>query len=215
MGISVDMLNKKPARSSPKKKRDRKRKSSSDAATALPISPSTSTTTTCHSLSDVEAIFKSLWANNQDTLIPECLSINFTISQYATFLVKDLTPDVRSAYGMPVDDENLGAIEVDVPAAVLPVSDTMLKRKRQRVAANEILRLIGGVDGYHYGLSSASDPQGDGFRFRFVCADSWENKDRAANKKRRKEAKEEPVAEERVTDAAERDCGWLQHYQAA
>jgi hypothetical protein len=187
----------------PKKKIIRKRKLASDSTT-LPPTQSTATTTTCHSLSDVEAIFRSLWKSNQDALIPNCLSISFIISQYATFLVTDLTPDVRSAYGMPVDDDSLGAIEVDVPAAVLPMSDTALKRKRQRVVANEILRLIGGVDGYHYGMVHAADTHGDaGYRFRFVCVDSWENKDRAANKKRRKEAKGEIEEQDKVTNAGD------------
>jgi hypothetical protein len=158
--------------------RGRKRKL--DGSTGLP----------CQSISDLQTQFREQWERNQEQLIPEKLNAEFTFDGTVTIAATELTDEVRSAYGMGLAAQT-GAfdipIEIDVRAALLPVSDAQLKRNRQRAVCKEIVRGFSAIDGYHYGGTRSVDSKtGDGFRFKFVCSDSFENIERAANKRRKK-----------------------------
>jgi hypothetical protein len=164
----------------PKPSKGRKRKL--DLGNGLP----------CQSISDLQSQFQEQWENNLQLLIPEKLSAEFLFDGTAAISATQLTDEIRSAYGMGPAAQT-GAmetpIEIDVRAALLPVSDASLKKKRQRAFCKEILRAIATVDGYHYGETGSVDSKtGDGFHFRFVCVDSFDNKERAANKRRKAQA---------------------------
>jgi hypothetical protein len=168
----VDISYSKPA--------GRSRKRKLDASAGLP----------CQSISDLQAQFREQWEHNQEQLIPEKLNAEFTFDGTATIAATELTDEIRSAYGMALAAQT-GAfdipIRIDVRAALLPVSDAQLKRNRQRAVCKEIVRGFSAIDGYHYGGTRSVDSfAGNGFRFKFVCSDSFENIERAANKWRKK-----------------------------
>jgi hypothetical protein len=163
--------------------RMRKRKFNSDTAS------------TCESTPDLKKQFQELWEDNAESLIPGLLKFEFEFRNSASVTVKEVNDELRDAFGIPLIREARvvqTTIDVDVPSAVLPVADLVLKRRRQRAVTKEIVRSFQAVDSYHYVECLATDlANGDGYRFKFVCADSFDNKDRAANKLRKAEGKGE------------------------
>jgi hypothetical protein len=189
----------------PKPSKGRKRKL--DSGNGLP----------CQSILDLQSQFQEQWETNLQLLIPEKLSAEFLFDGTAAIAATRLTDEIRSAYGMGPAAQT-GAmetpIEIDVRAALLLVSDASLKKKRQRSVCKEILRAIAAIDGYHYSETGSVDSKtGDGFHFRFVCVDSFDNKERAANKRRkaqenaeRDDSESEPQKAPTVVKKEGRNC---------
>ncbi|KAJ8105991.1 hypothetical protein OPT61_g9836 [Boeremia exigua] len=85
----------------------------------------------------------------------------------------------------------------------------------QRAISKSIVAAIEDADGFKYSERHAYNPKsgGDGARFRYVCQDSLENKDRKANKKK-KEVDAEDSGEATVTKkelVPTYDCGGAVH----
>lgn len=156
------------------------------------LQPESESASLCQSLSDLQNQFKELWDDNANSLIPGQVNAEF-VFRGNLFIVVDLSDENREAFGIPSAGPGRLSqqfIEVDVPAAVLPVSDTSIKRRRQRAVCKEIIKNIAAVDSYYYSEALAIDTAaGDGYRFKMVCVDSYDNKDRVANKRRKAQEK--------------------------
>jgi hypothetical protein len=176
--------------SPPKRTRQRKRK--------LPVENEASTPR-CQSLLELQDQFQQHWEVNKTALIPESLNVTLALGEMAIIAVTDSTDDTREAFGIPPVNQPGSIqplIQIDVSAAVLPVSDADIKKKQQRAVCREILKAIQAVDGYHYTLKGSQDTQGgNGFRFKYVCVDSFENTDRAPNRSRKEAAIKDQITQ--------------------
>jgi hypothetical protein len=99
----------------------------------------------------------------------------------------------------------LGVIPADVPQS-LTVEYALCRDiegkerlKTQRAVARSVIDVIQGIDGFQYAERQAANREGsDGTRFKYVCKDSLQNRDRIANKKKGKEGNKEIRAAEKA-----------------
>ncbi|KAF2648024.1 hypothetical protein K491DRAFT_699236 [Lophiostoma macrostomum CBS 122681] len=116
----------------------------------------------------------------------------------------------------------LGVISADVPQS-LTVEYALCRDiegkdrlKTQRAVARSLIDVIQGIDGFQYTERQAFNKEGtDGTRFKYICMDSLQNRDRKANRKKVKEGEEETEAAEKAAKTKPSlptfDCGGAIH----
>jgi hypothetical protein len=141
----------------------------------------------CKSLDDLEARLQAHIEHcYKDRLIPETVYAQFIFDSSVSLTVKDLSDGMldhfpQLANFQPQD----GPMALSVPDAVSTNGEAKSKLKRQRAVGRIILASVQKVDGFNYFEKEAWDTKHtDGYRFKYLCRDSYQNKDRAANKNR-------------------------------
>jgi hypothetical protein len=148
----------------------------------------------CHTLSDLQHYLAERCEHAKNAFILEQLAIGFQFFSDAVMRVRNMSDEVRQSFGIPPPKPQAdgGLIQLSVPTVVTPIPDQNMKRLQQRVVLEEILRIIKSVDGFHWVITSTQERKsGDGYRFSYACCDSYQNKDRAINRKRKLEAAED------------------------
>jgi hypothetical protein len=139
------------------------------------------------SLDELETLLKEHIDKCKDKPVPETVYAQFLFDNSVVFQIKDTSDGIRDHFPHLQDAQyNTGPSPLPVTEAVAQVSDTKLKLRRQRAVGRAILRSIQAVDDFNYFEKEAWDTKhADGYRFKYLCKDSYQNKDRAANKSRK------------------------------
>lgn len=141
----------------------------------------------CKSLDDLEARLQGhIDRCYKDRLIPETVYAQFIFDNSVSLTVDDLSDGMLDHFPQlaNIQPQN-GPMSLSVPDAVATHGDAKSKLKRQRAVGRIILKSVQKVDGFKYFEKEAWDTKHtDGYRFKYLCRDSYQNKDRAANKNR-------------------------------
>jgi hypothetical protein len=115
--------------------------------------------------------------------------------------ISGMADEIKDSYGFAAaaaesaagNDEDDQVLQLSVASAVAHLADAKLKLKRQRAVSREILKTIQAVDGFRYLEKEAWDTKHfDGYRFKYLCRDSYQNKDRVSNRARTAAASDSP-----------------------
>jgi len=135
----------------------------------------------CASLPSFEALLRSQVEDSRSASVPEVVYSEFIFGQTVPLEVENLPDEWKESLGASAGS----SITLRVGSAVALMSDAKVKLKRQRAVARAVLKSIQSVDGFKYFEKEAWDTKhNDGYRFKFLCRDSYQNKDRAQNKAR-------------------------------
>lgn len=144
----------------------------------------------CKSLDELENLLKNHIVNCKERLIPETVYAQFIFGSDVTFHIKDLSDGITDHFPhLQAHRAEDGPGLLPVPDAVAQHGDAKAKLKRQRAVGRSILKSIQFVDDFKYFEKEAWDTKhADGYRFKYLCRDSYQNKDRSANKARKSDA---------------------------
>ena len=132
----------------------------------------------CTSLPSFEALLRSQVDDARSAVVPEVVYSEFIFGQAVPLEVENLPDEWKELLGAAASNLRVGS-------AVALMHDAKIKLKRQRAVARAVLKSIQSVDGFKYFEKEAWDTKhNDGYRFKFLCRDSYQNKDRAQNKAR-------------------------------
>jgi hypothetical protein len=141
----------------------------------------------CKSLDELEGLLQGrIEQCFGGRLVPETVYAQFIFDSSVVLRIRDLSDGMRDhfphlAANQSEDEPGLLA----VPEAVATAEDAKTKLKRQRAVGRVILKSIQNVDGFKYFEKEAWDTKhSDGYRFKYLCRDSFQNKDRSATKNR-------------------------------
>ncbi|KAH7117811.1 hypothetical protein B0J11DRAFT_552543 [Dendryphion nanum] len=120
--------------------------------------------------------------------------------------------------------DELGFVPADVPQSIIiehalcQEIEGKARLKTQRAIARSFTDIIQSIDGFKYSERHALNKDGsDGTRFKYICIDSWQNRDRKANVKKEKGVQNEIVDPEQLAARRKRgelptyDCGGAIH----
>ncbi|KAE9967385.1 hypothetical protein BLS_006416 [Venturia inaequalis] len=141
----------------------------------------------CKSLDHLETRLQAhIELCHKDRLIPETVYAQFIFDSSVKLAVTDLSDGMLDHFPQLANFEPQdGPMALSVPDAVATHGDAKSKLKRQRAVGRIILSSVQKVDGFKYFEKEAWDTKHtDGYRFKYLCRDSFQNKDRAANKSR-------------------------------
>lgn len=141
----------------------------------------------CKSLDDLETRLQGhIELCHKDRLIPETVYAQFIFDSSVKLTVTDLSDGMLDHFPQLANFQpQHGPMALSVPDAVATHGDAKSKLKRQRAVGRIILSSVQKVDGFRYFEKEAWDTKHtDGYRFKYLCRDSYQNKDRAANKSR-------------------------------
>ncbi|KAH6625773.1 hypothetical protein C7974DRAFT_207173 [Boeremia exigua] len=147
---------------------------------------------------------------NASSLIPSDVVTEFVFAAASTVTIPVTQQTSLDALIEPQDY----AQSIQVEYALCREIDGKERLVIQRAIAKSIVAAIEETDGFKYSERHASNSKarGDGARFRYVCQDSLENKDRKANKKKKEtdadKADEVVVAKNLIPT---HDCGGAIH----
>jgi hypothetical protein len=134
----------------------------------------------CSSLDNLEELLRGQVEHGLSAKVPDVVYSEFIFDSSVGLLVEGLPDEWRDS--LAVGD---GPTQITVPVAVAQLADAKVKLKRQRAVARGVLKSIQSVDGFKYFEKEAWDTKhNDGYRFKFLCRDSFQNKDRAQNRAR-------------------------------
>ena len=159
----------------------------------------------CSSLDNLEKLLQSQVEQGLQSSDPDVVYSQFIFDSTVSLQVDSLPDEWRDTLGSPD-----GPSPIAVPDAVAQLGDAKTKLKRQRAVARSILKSIQNVDGFNYFEKEAWDTKHlDGYRFKFLCRDSFQNKDRAQNRARSSnasniESAQAPSAEQSPTSKESR-----------
>jgi hypothetical protein len=141
----------------------------------------------CKSLNQMETLLQShIETCYEGRLIPETVYAQFIFDSAVVLQITDLSDGMRDHFphlAAHESEDEPGLLRV--PEAVAPADDAKTKLRRQRAVGRVILKSISSVDGFNYFEKEAWDTKHqDGYRFKYLCRDSFQNKDRSANKNR-------------------------------
>jgi hypothetical protein len=143
------------------------------------------------SLDEMETLLRKHIEVCKNKTITETVYAQFLFSKEVTFDIKDTSDGIRDVFPHMQDAKynNLSpgeSVPLPVKEAVNQMGDTKIKLKRQRVIGKMLMGCIEKVDGFNYFEKEAWDTKhADGYRFKYICRESYQNKDRAANKPRK------------------------------
>jgi hypothetical protein len=150
----------------------------------------------CQSLAELDRVLREQFEQSMQSLVPELIYSQFQFNMAVSLPITGLTDEIKVSYGFPAADSTPNENEVvhlSVSLAVAPLGDAKLKLKRQRAVSREILKAIQAVDGFRYLEKEAWDTKHyDGYRFKYLCRDSYQNKDRVSNRARMAAASDSP-----------------------
>jgi hypothetical protein len=141
----------------------------------------------CKSLDQLESLLQGrIEQCYEGRSMPETVYAQFIFDSSVVLQIRDLSDGMRDHFpqlAAHASEEEPGLLSV--PDAVAPADDAKSKLKRQRAVGRVILKSIQHVDGFKYFEKEAWDTKhSDGYRFKYLCRDSFQNKDRSANKSR-------------------------------
>jgi hypothetical protein len=141
----------------------------------------------CKSLDELETLLQGrIEQCHEGRQVPETVYAQFIFDSTVVLQIKDLSDGMRDHFprlATHESEEEPGML--GVPEAVAPADDAKSKLKRQRAVGRVILKSIQHIDGFKYFEKEAWDTKhSDGYRFKYLCRDSFQNKDRSANKSR-------------------------------
>jgi len=135
----------------------------------------------CDSLAHLESLLGTQVDESRSATLSDVIYTEFIFDDSVRLRIDNLPEEWRTSLGVSAP----GPIDVSVQAAVSTLTDAKIKLRRQRAVARQILQSISDVDGFKYFEKEAWDTKhNDGYRFKFLCRDSFQNKDRAQNKVR-------------------------------
>ena len=135
----------------------------------------------CNSLAHLESLLGGQVEESRSAALSDVIYTEFIFDNSVRLHVDSLPDEWKTSLGVSAP----GAVNVSVAAAVATLTDAKIKLRRQRAVARQILQSISEVDGFKYFEKEAWDTKhNDGYRFKFLCRDSFQNKDRAQNKVR-------------------------------
>lgn len=144
----------------------------------------------CHhanSLDELESLLRKHIDVCKSKPVTETVYAQFIFDGNVVFQIKDTSDGIREHFPhlqIPQLENSPGPLPVT--EAVAQVPDTKTKLRRQRAVGRAILRSITAIDGFSYFEKEAWDTKhADGYRFKYLCKDSYQNKDRALNKVRK------------------------------
>jgi hypothetical protein len=141
----------------------------------------------CKSLDDLEAGLQAhINLCYKDRQVPNTVYAQFIFDKTVSLAVNDLSDGMLDHFPQLANCEPPNEpMALAVPDAVATHGDAKSKLKRQRAVGRIILASVQKVDGFKYFEKEAWDTKHtDGYRFKYLCRDSYQNKDRAANKNR-------------------------------
>jgi len=141
----------------------------------------------CKSLDQLEALLQShIEQCHEGRLIPETVYAQFIFDSSVVLKITDLSDGMREHFphlATHESEDEPGLLTIS--DAVAPAEDAKSKLRRQRAVGRIVLKSIQHVDGFKYFEKEAWDTKhSDGYRFKYLCRDSYQNKDRSANKNR-------------------------------
>jgi hypothetical protein len=152
----------------------------------------------CQSLADLETALHEQFNQMMQSLVPELIHSQFQFSVAVSLPISGMADEVKDSYGFTpsadsaAENEN-EVLQLSLASAVAHLADAKLKLKRQRAVSREILKTIQAVDGFRYLEKEAWDTKHfDGYRFKYLCRDSYQNKDRVSNRARMAAASDSP-----------------------
>lgn len=135
----------------------------------------------CTSLDHLESLLGGQVADGRSAAMPDVIYTEFIFDNSVHLDVENLPDEWKESLGAT----DPGAVNISVAAAVTTLTDAKIKLRRQRAVARQVLQSISKVDDFKYFEKEAWDTKhNDGYRFKFLCRDSFQNKDRAQNKAR-------------------------------
>ncbi|KAF2426538.1 hypothetical protein EJ08DRAFT_368066 [Tothia fuscella] len=140
----------------------------------------------CNSLNQMERLLAEHIEKCHDgRLIPETVYAQFIFDSAVVLEITDLSDGIRDHFPhLAAIESQEGTGTLTVPAAVAPADDAKTKLRRQRAVGRVILKSISKVDGFNYSEKEAWDTKhADGYRFKYLCRDSLQNKERSTSKK--------------------------------
>lgn len=133
----------------------------------------------CQSISDFWQFLKAQVDEAENSFIPELRRTTFSLRASAVLQLSNITDEELPELGYH-------SSIISAATALEDVGDATLKAKRQAAVAWTLVRAAEAIDGYKYFKKQGwQTKQEDGFRFNFLCIDSFQNKDRAQNKARK------------------------------
>lgn len=141
----------------------------------------------CKSLDDLETRLRGHIDHcYRDRPIPETVYAQFIFDSSVFLTVTDLSDGMLDHFPQLANFQSQDRpMALSVPDAVATHGDAKSKLKRQRAVGRIILTSVQKIDGFNYFEKEAWDTKHtDGYRFKYLCRDSYQNKDRAANKSR-------------------------------
>ncbi|KAF2675100.1 hypothetical protein BT63DRAFT_28460 [Microthyrium microscopicum] len=162
---------------------------------------------TCRSLAEFKHHIQFAIEANSNSFIPELTPYQFKFQAPGSLQLTGVTDVVRTGFGLqsnPLSD----SLEISIASAFASVEDKKVKQDRQRAVAANIIRVVESIDGYGYYLKHFADTkQLDGYRYRYICRDSYENKDRSANVARRKTTTDQNPEEDKDDEKKSKNKG--------
>ncbi|KAH7408489.1 hypothetical protein DE146DRAFT_376046 [Phaeosphaeria sp. MPI-PUGE-AT-0046c] len=138
----------------------------------------------CPTLESLDGALRNEIEKNASSLIPIEVVTEFIFAAASAITIPVAQQLALDALIKPAD--YLQSITVDY--ALCRDIDGKARLKVQRAIARSIVEVIQGADGYRYAERSAQSKEGgDGARFKYVCNDSLQNRDRKSNTKKDKE----------------------------
>jgi hypothetical protein len=148
-----------------------------------PKGPRPDTTYRCLNLENLAFYFQNELQSTSQSLIPETDSAQFVFYNDSVILLSAtaaLTGNDTSASAAPINGNTESSISLQ--DALYRTTEPKARVKPQRVVAKSIIAVFQEVDGFKYTERQAGGYAGnDGTRYKFVCADSLQNRDRVAN----------------------------------
>lgn len=160
-----------------------------------------SSSSLCSSLQEFSASLDKQLEDSYSAFIPELCSFNFQFAPHASFLVDlsqlpSLAQTLPKKAGFPSAHNDETSVkekgkELDLylvsAAGTMNLADVEVDRMaKQKAVARAIIHAVQEIDGYKYINERRYHlKEEDGSRFTFCCSDSQQNKDRAANVKKK------------------------------
>jgi hypothetical protein len=142
----------------------------------------------CASLAELEGHLRQQYVEGRRTERPTLIHSQFQFSADVSLPISGLSDELRLSYGLTPTGTHDGVdtvVQLRVGLAIAPLDDAKMKLRRQRAVSRQILQTIQGIDDFRYLEKEAWDTKHfDGYRFKYLCRDSFQNKDRVSNRNR-------------------------------
>ncbi|KAF2497706.1 hypothetical protein BU16DRAFT_322903 [Lophium mytilinum] len=175
-----------------------------------PRKPKPDTTYRVQNLENLAFHFQNELQSTAQSIIPETDSAQFifysdSMIQLSATSAHNGTAGYKHASLVPNGNPKTA---ISLEEALYRTAEPKPKVKHQRVVAKSIIEVFQKVDGFKYTERQASNNIEDGTRFKFVCADSLQNRDRVANGASRSQGSSAlPIERKPDKHKATFDCG--------
>jgi hypothetical protein len=168
----------------------------------------------CPTLESLEGALQNELQKNAESLIPVEIVTEFVFGAGSTITVP------------VVQQENLGALGfaptefpqiITVEQALCRDIQGKERLKTQRAIARSFIEVVQAIDGFKYSERQAFNKDGtDGARFKYVCIDSLQKRDRKSNAKKENDGdstEKRPRGRPRIGPIPTYDCGGAIHFK--